>query len=85
MEGDFMSFLDIVKGVGKLFERARDCMTQISEERLAKKQSALLTTIENKVAFLKTQILDSVDIDELEEADELLTFVCEDYNYDSSN
>lgn len=80
-----MSFLDIVKGVGKLFERARDCMTQISEERLAKKQSALLTTIENKVAFLKTQILDSVDIDELEEADELLTFVCEDYNYDSSN
>lgn len=80
-----MSFLDIVKGVGKLFERARDYMTQISEEQLAKKQSALLTTIENKVAFLKTQVLDSVDIDELEEADELLTFVCEDYNYDSSN
>ena len=80
-----MSFLDIVKDAGKLFERARDYMTQTSEERLAKKQSALLMTIENKVAFLKTQVLDSVDIDELEEVDELLTFVCEDYNYDSSN
>ena len=80
-----MSFLDIIKGVGKLFERVRDYMTQIREERLAKKQSTLLTTIENKVAFLKTQVLNSVDIDELEEADNLLTFVCEDYDYDSSN
>lgn len=84
MEGDFMSFLDKVKDVGQVFERARNYMTIISQKRTEKQQNELLTTIENKVAFLKNCKLDSVDIDDLEEVDDLLTTLCDEYDYDSS-